>query len=369
MTLLTSINITLNELEDLRINQELSWDEIGIKIGKSRNTIKRAVITMFGEDAWKKLVKFESIKDLVPEDTQQKQTVTQSNPTKPVEEPKQEETKEPYFKYFMSSVDDNSVIVTVYLDGEKYSKTIGSSAMLLKVNQAIQDKDFEALKTYLSIEETFKQAGISFDQIANQYSIAKINLTEGARELIMKCYEETINGEHDSIKGLVSMIHSLNKVKKIEVLEQLYGFLKHNDVTILDDGSFICYKYITKLSDGTYVDSYSKSVTQQVGDYIYTHENKVNNNPNITCSYGLHCAAWQYVNGQSTIAKVRVLPEDVVSVPVDYNGSKLRCKGYTVLEIKDNKPTLGDFSGISQLDLIPKNNVYVDATGYNKEKN
>lgn len=304
MTLLTSINITLNELEDLRINQELSWDEIGVKIGKSRNTIKRAVITMFDEDAWKKLGKFESIKDLVPKEKQEKQTVTKpkatktakskqpkastvSKPTKPVEEPKQEETKEPYFKYFMSSLDDESVVVTVYLDGEKYNKTIGSSAMLLKVNQAIQDKDFEALKSYLSIEETFKQAGISFDQIANQYSIAKINLTEGARELIMKCYEETINGEHDSIKGLVSMVHSLNKAKKVEVLEQLYGFLKHNDVTILDDGSFICYKYITKLPDGTYVDSYSKSVTQQVGDYIYTHENKVNNNPNITCSYGL----------------------------------------------------------------------------------
>lgn len=64
-----------------------------------------------------------------------------------------------------------------------------------------------------------------------------------------------------------------------------------------------------------------------------------------------------------------MLPEDVVSVPTDYNGSKLRCKGYTILEIKDNNPTLGDFTGISKLDLIPKNNVYVDATGYNKEKN
>lgn len=332
MTLLTSINITLNELEDLRINQELSWDEIGVKIGKSRNTIKRAVITMFSEDAWKKLGKFESIKDLEPNEKQEKQTTSKpkaakttkskqpktskvSKSTKPVEEPKQEETKEPYFKYFMSSLDDESVVVTVYLDGEKYSKTIGSSAMLLKINQAIQDKDFEGLKTYLSIEETFKQAGISFDQIANQYSIAKINLTEGARELIMKCYEETINGKHDSIKGLVSMVHSLNKVNKIHVLEQLYGFLKHNDVTILDDGSFICYKYITKLDDGTYVDTYSKSVKQQVGDYIYTHENKVNNDPNITCSYGLHVAAWQYVNMNYTIAKVRVLPEDVVSVP------------------------------------------------------
>lgn len=364
MNLLQNLNLTLNELEDLRNNQGLSWDEIAIKIGKSRNTIKRVIIKLFGDLGWSKLSKRESIQGLsIVTDNPETTTEPNTKPKDKVQETKTQETEvqEPYFKYFMTSLDDNAVIVTVYLDGEKYSKTIESPAILMKVQEAIHNKNYEELKGLLSIQAKLEEAGITYEEVSSKYNINGIELDEDCRDLVMKCHEETVNGTHDSLTGLVAMVHNLNKAEKLDVLEQLYGFLKHNDIEILNDGSFICYKYLGK-SKGKFVDAYTQTIEQDVGDYVYTYEDMVDDDPTRTCSYGLHVAAWNYLSSSHTIAKVRVLAEDVVSVPNDYNGSKLRCKGYTILEIKEGFPLLDSFTKTTELDLHPTNNVFVKAT-------
>lgn len=359
MSLLQNLNLTLNELEDLRNNQELSWDEIAIKIGKSRNTIKRVIIKLFGDLGWDKLSKRESIKDLaVVTDKSEPKTEQKIELESKTQEA---EVQEPYFKYFMTSLDDNAVIVTVYLDGEKYSKTIESPAILMKVQDAIHTKNYKELKNLLSIEDKLKESGITYKEVSSKYNINGIELDEGCRDLVMKCHEETVNGTHDSLTGLVAMVHNLNKAEKLDVLEQLYSFLKHNDIEILNDGSFICYKYLSKC-DGKFVDAYTQTIKQDVGDYVYTYEDMVDDDPTRYCSYGLHVAAWNYLSSSYTIAKVRVLAEDVISVPYDYNGSKLRCKGYTILEIKEDFPSLESFTKTTELDLHPKNNVFVQTT-------
>lgn len=364
MILLNNLNITLNELQDLRNNQDLTWDEIGIKLGKARNTIKRTIIKQLGEDVWKKLCNKEIIttvntspKTVKPTKSKPKAKVTTVAESKPKDEP----ITQTYFKYFITTMDEGKVLVTVYLNGEKYSRLITSVTELLKVQEAIKAENFEELKDLLSISKTLENNEITYDMLAGKFNIKGIELNENCRQLVMKCYKETVNGTHNSLNGLIAMVHNLNKVNKLYVLDQLYNFLKHNDIEILKDGSFICYKYLSKVNN-QYVDSYTETVVQQVGDYVYTHEEKVDNDPNKTCSYGLHTAAWDYVSNKSIIAKIRVLPEDVVSVPVDYNGAKLRSKGYTILEILEDNPMIESFTSTTQLDLQPKNSIYVNAT-------
>jgi hypothetical protein len=62
----------------------------------------------------------------------------------------------------------------------------------------------------------------------------------------------------------------------------------------------------------------------------------VNDDKYQACSTGLHVGSYDYVKdfgGQwARFVTVKVFPEDVVSVPVDYSGGKLRACKYEVLE-------------------------------------
>ena len=56
-----------------------------------------------------------------------------------------------------------------------------------------------------------------------------------------------------------------------------------------------------------------------------------------------------------------VKPEDVVSVPFDYNGGKLRSKGYSIVKILSGDPKLEDFPEVP-VTFEATNNVYVGET-------
>ena len=128
-----------------------------------------------------------------------------------------------------------------------------------------------------------------------------------------------------------------------DVVIQMYEFLKHNDIVILPDGSIQAWKYLHK-QDDIYLDSYSKSIVNTEGSYVSMPREEVDSDPNRVCSKGLHTGAWDYVTEfNSIIAKVIVNPEDVVSVPVDYRGMKLRCCKYYIHEILDNPTSPKDF--------------------------
>ena len=128
-----------------------------------------------------------------------------------------------------------------------------------------------------------------------------------------------------------------------DVVIQMYEFLKHNDIVILPDGSIQGWKYLYKRDD-IYLDDYTKSITNNVDTYISMPREEVDSDPTMTCSRGLHVGAWDYVKGNNHIAKVIVNPEDVVSVPVDYQGMKLRCCKYYIHEILDYPISPEDFT-------------------------
>lgn len=127
-----------------------------------------------------------------------------------------------------------------------------------------------------------------------------------------------------------------------DVVIQMYEFLKHNDIVILPDGSIQGWKYLHKRDD-IYLDDYSKTIVNTEGSYVSMPREEVDSDPNQTCSKGLHIGAWGYVKEHSSIAKVIVNPEDVVSVPIDYEGMKLRCCKYYIHEILDNPNSPEDF--------------------------
>lgn len=161
--------------------------------------------------------------------------------------------------------------------------------------------------------------------------------------IISEMNKDIHNKQNPDLQNLINFFarcvqHSIGT----DVVIQMYEFLKHNDIVILPDGSIQGWKYLHKRDD-IYLDVYSKTIVNTEGSYVSMPREEVDSDPNQTCSKGLHIAAWDYVKEYSHIAKVIVNPEDVVSVPVDYEGMKLRCCRYYIHEILDNPNSPEDF--------------------------
>ena len=88
------------------------------------------------------------------------------------------------------------------------------------------------------------------------------------------------------------------------------------------------------------MDIHSGTIRNAVGDKVSMERNDVDDNRNVTCSDGLHFAAYGYastwagridgVNRKLMLMKVH--PRDVVSIPIDYNNQKGRCCYYEVVD-------------------------------------
>lgn len=136
--------------------------------------------------------------------------------------------------------------------------------------------------------------------------------------------------------------------------QRLFTFLQRNEHPIAEDGRFLAYRRVFKThnertADGNLpfpekeegvrilVDYHSKTIDNSVGEVPSMNPSDVCDDPNITCAAGLHAASFGYANDfyhNGILVEVAIAPEDVICVPVDYNGEKMRtCKYEVIAEI------------------------------------
>jgi hypothetical protein len=153
--------------------------------------------------------------------------------------------------------------------------------------------------------------------------------------------------------------------------QQLYRFLAANNFAITTDGMILAYKGVHSYEDEDGVTQYTSTqagpaivngtphegedvldpetgetthvppgkVPQPIGGVIEMPRSSVTFDPHVHCSDGLHVAHYSYADSSAygdygiakTILEVLVHPRDVVSVPTDYSGRKMRVCRYTVL--------------------------------------
>jgi hypothetical protein len=110
--------------------------------------------------------------------------------------------------------------------------------------------------------------------------------------------------------------------------KMLYQFLSHNGHPLTEDGCFIAYRGVTE----DFKDVHTKTFDNKPGSVCSVERSEVDDNPNNTCSHGLHVACFDYAKGFGPkLVEVKVNPRDVVTVPVDYNGTKMRVCRFEVL--------------------------------------
>lgn len=110
--------------------------------------------------------------------------------------------------------------------------------------------------------------------------------------------------------------------------KMLFDFLSHNGHPLTEDGCFIAYRGVTE----DFKDKHSGKFDNSPGSICEIDRSEVDDNPNNTCSHGLHVACYDYAKGfGEKLVEVKVNPKDVVTVPVDYNGTKMRVCKFEVL--------------------------------------
>lgn len=113
---------------------------------------------------------------------------------------------------------------------------------------------------------------------------------------------------------------------------KLYDFLEHANLPLTEDGDFIAYKKVRP----DYKDIHSGAFDNSVGARPSMPRNAVNEDPEQTCSNGLHVCSQEYLPHFGSTADDRVMivqvnPADVVAIPKDYNDTKMRVCAYTVI--------------------------------------
>lgn len=187
--------------------------------------------------------------------------------------------------------------------------------------QLIKDAEKESSEGYEVLDE--ENHLVMFDGELFYYGV---HLTSTIAKRIEKdAAEGTLDDRY--IKFLVRLLRN----PSAKSVEMLYDFMQANDIDILPDGRIKCFRGVTQLPDGSCVDYHSGKVPQYGGCFISMPRNFVEDNPEVACSHGLHCASAEYAKGYGVLTEVAVDPADVVSVPYDYDFAKCRCCRFEIL--------------------------------------
>lgn len=131
---------------------------------------------------------------------------------------------------------------------------------------------------------------------------------------------------------LVKFLEKLMANPSFKSRNDLYDFLEHKNLPVTEDGDFLAYKAVRE----DWLDIYSGSIDNSVGQVVTMDRGKVDDNHDHHCSRGLHCGAMDYVTqyggGNSRIVIVKINPADAISVPRDYSFMKLRVCRYVVVQ-------------------------------------
>lgn len=116
-----------------------------------------------------------------------------------------------------------------------------------------------------------------------------------------------------------------------KAVDHLYKFLEYGKSPITEDGCFLVYKAVCE----DFKDIHSGTFDNSVGAVVQMRRNRVDENPDVTCSQGLHVCSFGYLphfahaNGHVMVCKVN--PADVVAIPSDYANTKMRVCRYEVI--------------------------------------
>lgn len=217
--------------------------------------------------------------------------------------------------------------VTVNYDGQTHIIS-RSDSLSDKLIDALRARDFDSIPLLVSKAMMINKSSNGKFQVKDGVILIDGVPAPGALSTkVLKFAEENLPYE-----PLIQFAKNLQNNPSFRSVNQLFEFLEKNDHPITDTGCFIAYK---KVRDD-FLDVHTGTFDNSIGNVVEMPRNQVDEDPNTTCSNGLHVANFNYASNfysGGLMLEVEVNPADVVAVPTDYNQSKMRVCKYRVLSV------------------------------------
>lgn len=215
---------------------------------------------------------------------------------------------------------DNSIVLNWPGRTEVISK---SDKRFDKVLDLIREGAEDEIKDFIdSVENAFDGTGLDFRDG---------KLWDGTKPLPETLTARIIKFRNMELpyKPLLNFWENLKLNPSFNSREMLYKFLKHNGHPITEDGMFIAYRGVSE----DFKDKHTGQFDNRPGQVLEMPRDQVDDNPNNTCSSGFHVACFDYARGfGDKLIEVKVNPRDVVTVPTDYEGTKMRVCRFEVIQ-------------------------------------
>lgn len=187
----------------------------------------------------------------------------------------------------------------------------------------IKEGRLEDIPAAIDVSSYFETRGMKLDN--GLLHIDGEALPEALSQRVLQFRDEGLPFE-----PLLKFWQNLKQNPSFNSRQMLYKFLEHNGHPLTEDGCFIAYRGVTE----DFKDVHSKTFDNRVGQICEMSRDKVDDNPNNTCSHGLHVACYEYAKGFGPqLIEVKINPIDVVAVPTDYNGTKMRVCKFEVVAV------------------------------------
>lgn len=195
-----------------------------------------------------------------------------------------------------------------------------------KVIEKIKEGKLEEIIPLLSIADTLSERG--FQVVDGIVHVDGDALPESLSARVLDFFNNNLPFE-----PLLKFWAKLKTNPSFNSRQMLFKFLEHNGHPITTEGNFIAYRAVRN----DFLDKHTGKMDNSVGNIVEIDRSKVDDNPNNVCSHGLHVATMSYAStfgsGDDKLLDVEVSPADVVAVPTDYNGTKMRvCRFKVVAE-------------------------------------
>ena len=226
-------------------------------------------------------------------------------------------------------VNTNNETFTYYRDNENFDAIKEIVLDVVKTSVCTQDQ-FLQLKTLSSLKEKLINWGAGYVTVVNSQIYYKNELID---DVLSKFILYLVKNNDQDLQYWCNFLDTIQNCSSSHVYDRLFLFISKNDLAISKDGRSI---YAWKVIGSNYKDKYTNTIDNSIGQYVSMPRNKVTIDNNISCSSGLHVASLDYLrscyaNTGDRLVIVRVNIEDIVSIPNDYEGSKIRVSAYTVV--------------------------------------
>ena len=227
--------------------------------------------------------------------------------------------------------------ISLMIDGKMKSVEnthINYSQIVDKLNKEDYNDILSLIDTITAVKEILNEQDDQLFTVSGNHIIYKdYTLNEFMSSRILSMMNQKMN-----LKPLANFIDKLYQNPSYRAVNSLYEFLEYGGIPLAPNGNFLVYKKIR----ADYKDIHSGKFDNSVGTVVKMHRFEVDENPENTCSFGLHVCSFDYLRsfGNGTTDRVvicEVNPKDVVAIPKDYNNTKMRVCEYKVVGELDEK--------------------------------